>query len=246
MSRFKENIYSFVFAAIVSLVCSLALTAVSQGLKEKQKVNMVLDKRKNILNVVKLESGLEEGVTAEELLKLYKEKIREVVVNDKGVVLKGKDASVIDPEHAKGEYPLYIYKEKGRVMAYAFPIVGKGLWSTIYGYLAIEPDGKTVRGITFYQQGETPGLGAEIASKWFQKNFEGKKIWDDKEGKTVPIRVVKGKLDSRFSTEEASHLVDGISGATLTGKGVTRMLKKWVKIYDPFLERVRKHEIIVE
>ncbi|MCA9400056.1 MAG: NADH:ubiquinone reductase (Na(+)-transporting) subunit C, partial [Candidatus Omnitrophica bacterium] len=134
-----------------------------------------------------------------------------------------------------------IYKEDGQTIAYSFPIIGKGLWSTLYGYFALEPDAKTVRGITFYSHGETPGLGAEIEKDWFTSNFVGKNIWDEEEHRLKPVEVVKGKVSDKYSGEEAEYYVDGISGATMTSKGVTAMIAKELKVYEPFFSKIRKN-----
>ncbi|MCA9404789.1 MAG: NADH:ubiquinone reductase (Na(+)-transporting) subunit C, partial [Candidatus Omnitrophica bacterium] len=138
-------------------------------------------------------------------------------------------------------YPLYVYKEGQQVISYAFPIIGKGLWSTLYGYLALEPNAMTVRGITYYKHGETPGLGAEIEKDWFQNNFKGKSIWDMKDQELWPVSVLKGKVADQINDpNKAKHYVDGISGATMTSKGVTEMIDREVRKYEPFLAKVRR------
>ena len=122
-------------------------------------------------------------------------------------------------------YPLY--KSKDGIV---IPISGKGLWSTLYGYFALEMDMKTVKGIAFYKHGETPGLGAEVEKKWFQNNFIGKKIFDENSN-LVSITVYKG------SSGDDIHGVDGISGATVTSNGVTNFLKSILNNYKPYFER---------
>ncbi|MDX1315152.1 MAG: FMN-binding protein, partial [Eudoraea sp.] len=104
-----------------------------------------------------------------------------------------------------------------------FPVSGKGLWSTLYGYFALEPDAKTVRGITFYQHGETPGLGAEIEKDWFQSKFAGKKLFES--GQPTEFRVTKP------GSASGDYAVDGISGATLTAKGVESLLRHDAALY---------------
>ena len=236
----KNNTYTFIFAAVVCMVCSLALSAVSEGLKSKKAFNMALDQKKNILKAVGLAEALSGNLTGEQTAKLYQEKIEELVIDEYGDVVQGVDPETIDMEKTQGLYPLYELKENGEIVAHCFPIVGKGLWSTLYGYFAMNPDGKTVKGITFYKHGETPGLGAEIEKDWFQDHFKGKKVWSELQDKLVPIRVVKGKVQGRYSPQEAQFLVDGISGATMTGKGVTRMLERWLEVYEPFFKKIRK------
>ena len=123
--------------------------------------------------------------------------------------------------------------------AYAFPIVGKGLWSTLYGYFALEGDLNTVRGITFYKHGETPGLGGEISKPWFQENFAGKRILDD-DGSLVSVSVVKGFAADQYSDPgDLEHHVDGISGATITARGVSAMVKEALEQYEPYFSSIR-------
>ena len=123
-----------------------------------------------------------------------------------------------------------------RDSGYAIPVIGRGLWSTLYGYLALEPDASTVKGIQFYSHKETPGLGAEIEKDWFTNNFIGKKIVNPN-GELVSIEVLRGKVDEL--SNEAYHQVDGISGATMTTKGVTQFLLEDLQKYEPFFKKIR-------
>ena len=108
------------------------------------------------------------------------------------------------------------------------------MWSTLYGFFALEPDGITVKGITFYAHKETPGLGGEVDKPWFQKNFIGKKIINDN-GELISIKVVKGKANP-----ESPYEVDGISGATITSKGLENFLADDLKKYEKFFKNIRK------
>ena len=110
------------------------------------------------------------------------------------------------------------------------PISGKGLWSTLFGYFAIDNDYNTVRGITFYKHKETPGLGGEVDKDWFQNNFVGKKIKDD-DGSLLSITVAKGKSGNNI------HGVDGISGATITSRGLSEFLLRDLKKYLPYFNK---------
>ena len=235
----NSNRYTFVFAIIVCVVCGVLLSAVSEGFRKQQELNLVLDVKKNILKAVGLKDPIPPSAKSDEILKIYDGKIEEVVINDLGEIVSGKKPSDIK-EKDKAVYPLYIYKEDGKVVAYAFPIIGQGLWSTLYGYLALESDVITVRGITFYKHGETPGLGAEIEKDWFQNNFKGKKIWSLSEHKLIPTVVVKGKAADQYKGTELDYHVDGITAATLTGNGVTGMMEKWLNIYEPYFSKLRK------
>jgi Na+-transporting NADH:ubiquinone oxidoreductase subunit C len=203
------------FAAAVCVVCSLVVSSAATLLKERQEKNVLIDKQKNILGAVGLSAG-----TPDEVASLYAENIKALEVTD-------------------SKLPLYVREEGGAPVAYAFPIEGKGLWSTLYGYLALEPDGNTVKGITFYKHGETPGLGAEIEKPWFQKNFVGKKVLAD-DGSLASITVVKGKVAETVPDDRKTHSVDGISGATITSKGVTNLVRAGLERYEPFLKTIRK------
>lgn len=229
--------YTFGFALMICIVCSFLLALVSEGLRSKKELNVAMDIKKNILKAVDLKEPLGVKASSEDVLQIYKEKIVELVIDAKGQVVAGVAPS--DISEGSDLYPLYEYKEDNQIQAYAFPIVGKGLWSTLYGYLALEPDAKTVRGITFYKHGETPGLGAEIDKPWFQNNFKGKKIWDEKTHKLHPVAVAKGKVEGQFSGGQEKFYVDGISGATMTSRGVTAMIAKELNKYESFFATVR-------
>ena len=123
---------------------------------------------------------------------------------------------------------------------FIIPISGKGLWSTLYGYLALEKDLNTVKGLTFYKHGETPGLGGEVEKKWFQNNFVGKTIFDQT-GQLVSVKVVKGKANDVLSGEALNHGVDGISGATITSRGVSDFLKRDLLRYEPYMKNNRSN-----
>lgn len=243
----QGNTYTFIFALIICVTCSLALSFVSESLKDKRVLNEELDVKKNILKAVELKDPISPDLPADEVLRIYNEKIEEVVIDRQGQIVPGKNPAELEPINSVADatsparefLPLYIYKEGDAVVSYAFPIVGQGLWSTLYGYFAIEPDAVTVRGITYYKHGETPGLGAEIDQDWFQGNFKGKKIWNAQANELQPISVVKGKVTDFIPEDRQEYYVDGISGATMTTKGVTEMMQEWTRAYEPFLSTKR-------
>ena len=233
-----SNLYTFGFALLICIICSFSLAAVSEGLRARKELNVANDVKKNILKAVGLKDPVSAKAGPAEVLKVFRQKIEEVVVDGQGQVIAGKKPE--DIQEGEALYPLYVYKEGEQVIAYAFPIEGKGLWSTLYGYLAIEADAVTVRGITFYKDGETPGLGAEIEKNWFQDNFKGKKIWDAKQQELRPIIVVKGLVKDKIPPAQQAYYVDGISGATMTSLGVTNLLARWLNVYEPFLKTKRQ------
>ena len=223
------------FAIIVCLGCSLLVSAAAIGLRDRQEANLILDMRKNILKSVGL---LAPGMVEEEVNRVYDSQIVGLVLREDGSVVEGRSPSDVNPDREPELLTVFQRVDDGEVTAYTMPIVGKGLWSTMYGYLALDADLDTVRGITFYKHGETPGLGGEIEKDWFQQNFVGKKIRDGEE--LVSVSVVKGHAADKYTNpDDLEHYVDGISGATITANGVTKMLKAGLERYQPYFARVR-------
>ena len=223
----------FVFAAGLCLICSFMLTFAASSLKPMQLKNQKIDKQKNILKVLKV-TDAQKKYTNVEVEQLYNQYIKNKFVDSNGKI-------VDEPTDA----PIFIYVKEGKVDAYAIPISGYGLWSTLYGYFSVNGDGTTVRGITFYEHGETPGLGAEVEAKWFQDNFIGKKI-ATKDGEFKSVGIVKGKVDNVIAdNNEKAHYVDGISGATVTSNGVNQFLKEALLRYESFAQRLRLKEVVI-
>lgn len=235
-----SNFQTFRFAIIVTLVCSLLLASAATFLKPRQDENVALDIKKNILKAAGITSP-EQEYTRDEIQQLYADNIEERVLDSNGDHVEGKSPIDIDPKGNSGLLPIYEWVVGDEVKSYVMPISGKGLWSTLYGYLAVEPDGATVKGITFYKHGETPGLGGEIDKKWFTDMYIGKRFINA-EGELVSINIVRGKVENVVSEDEAYHYVDGISGATLTGRGINKFLKENLLSYEPFFKKVRSME----
>ncbi|MGA0058431.1 MAG: NADH:ubiquinone reductase (Na(+)-transporting) subunit C [Planctomycetota bacterium] len=127
--------------------------------------------------------------------------------------------------------------DAGATVAWCIPISGYGLWSTLYGFLALEPDLATVKGITFYKHAETPGLGGEVDNVNWQAQWPGKSVLDA-QGNVVGVQLKKGVVDSSVAYEK-SHMVDGLSGATITSNGVTKFVKSDLERYEPFFKKNR-------
>lgn len=225
----RSDAYTIVFTTIITVILGLGLSYTADSLRERQILNEELDIKKNILSVL----GYKQDTpwTNEEVQSLYDSNINEIRIDEVGLVLDEVDKS------GNFAYTIYQSSENNEVTGYAIPIAGKGLWGTMYGYFAIEPDAETVKGITFYKHKETPGLGAEVDKDWFKNNFIGKKL-TDKNGELVSIEVVKGYVSK--TDPEALHKVDGISGATITGTGLTTFLKSDLEKYEPYFARVRR------
>jgi Na+-transporting NADH:ubiquinone oxidoreductase subunit C len=134
--------------------------------------------------------------------------------------------------------PVYLVPGEDGIETIVLPVKGYGLWSTMYGFLALEGDGNTVKGLTFYQHGETPGLGGEIENPRWQARFSDKKVYGA-EGE-VRLHVAKGATPP--DAPNAEYVVDGISGATLTMNGVSHMIEYWLgeRGFGPYLQRLRQ------
>jgi Na+-transporting NADH:ubiquinone oxidoreductase subunit C len=140
------------------------------------------------------------------------------------------------------ELPLYVFLEDDDVIkAYIVPINSRGLWGRIHGYLAIENDGTTIKGFTVFKHSETPGLGGEIEKDWFQKNWVGKQIVD-RDGEFVSVAIAKGAAEEVVSEDKRAHYVDGISGATLTGKYLSAGIKETLQEYEPVSINFRRNQ----
>jgi len=244
--------YIIRFALAVCLVCALLVASAAVSLKPLQDANAVLDRQKKVLTVAGL---IEEGqsISAAEVARLFEQNIRPKVIDRSTGELApdiapeefDQQAAMSDPERSvpAPKNPAQVRRlpehalvfdvvENGELQAMIFPIEGKGLWSTLYGYIALAPDANTVVGITFYDHGETPGLGGEVDNPRWKSLWPGRKVFDER-GNPV-IRVKKG---SAGPPAKDPHQVDGLSGATLTSRGVTALVQFWLgeNGYGPYL-----------
>jgi Na+-transporting NADH:ubiquinone oxidoreductase subunit C len=208
--------------------------------------------------------------TKEQLLKIYRRRLAPMLVNKDGDLVSFKTAGLNEEEYTNTYRKTGYYKQPYKLIyellpnaqeilqpektsslkpeGYVIPINGFGLWDAIYGYIALKPDGNTVIGISWYDQKETPGLGANIAEAQWQNLFPGKKIFlENQDGsidyKTTPvgITVVKGKVPEVLgNSPKAKSAVDGMSGATLTGNGVTDAYREVLDAYRPFFIKLNK------
>lgn len=224
------NTYTVLYAAIMVILVAAILASISMALKPKQVRNTEIEKKQSILASVNIES------TAANAEQIYSEKIAsEYVVNVKGEQVEG-DAFNTDlkKERAKAHDDMLLpvfecQTEDG--LKYVLPLRGAGLWGPIWGYIALNDDMNTIYGANFDHQGETPGLGAEISTNMFEKPFVGKKLFDES-GKLVSIIVAKVGQQA-----PAEHKVDGISGGTITSKGLEKMLQDDFNSYQEFLKK---------
>lgn len=236
--------YSIGFILIITALFGLLLALAASALSERQQFNEEVNVKRNILMAVGV-LDRDREMELDEIDAMYQESVQSFAVDPEGTIVEGVSGESLDlevvlqnPDTSQHRYPVFVATDAGGSTVYAIPVFGKGLWSTLYGYLALEADLETVRGMTFYAHGETPGLGAEIEQAWFQDNFVGKKIYDA--GALRTIQVVKGTVENRIQDPgERDYFVDGISGATITGRGVSNLLETKVALYEPFFRRVR-------
>jgi len=249
----------------ICLFCSLFVSVAAVKLKPRQIQNQQLDKIENILLVAGL---ADEGADA---MTLYQERIKPELIElstgqslsedqfDDTLNIEGFDTKVMSgladyslalagPEDLAGikRQPLHmvVYQllQGDAMTRLILPIYGKGLWSTLYGFLALENDLQTVAGITFYEHGETPGLGGEVDNPNWKGSWQGKRAFDA-EGNVV-ISVIKGQVAP--NSPDAEQQIDGLSGATLTARGVDNLIQFWLgeKGYGPYLQRLREERTL--
>ncbi|TPV95672.1 MAG: Na(+)-translocating NADH-quinone reductase subunit C [Myxococcales bacterium FL481] len=250
--------YIFGFAAAVCLVCSIFVSGAAVLLKPRQEENRVLDRQSQVLTVAGLiRPG--QDTDAAKITELFDANIVAKVVDLKtGAYVDDIDAASFDqqkaakdpatgrpaPENdAKVAYLpnnaiVYQVKDGDNVTKVILPIEGKGLWSTLYGYLALASDVNTIEGITFYKHGETPGLGGEVDNPNWKALWRGRKAFD--EAGAVKISVIKGLAGDPASDP---HRVDGLSGATITSRGVSHLVQFWLGEHGfaPYLAAFRKN-----
>ncbi len=228
-----SNAYTFIFAAVMVIVVASALAFAATGLKERQDNNVRKEKMQNILSTIGVETDRD---GAEELYNKYITKT--ITLKSDGTINEGVDAFKVDLKKQlklpieEQNFPLYLADVDG-AKYYIVPLRGSGLWDAIWGYISLKDDLNTVKGAVFDHKGETPGLGAEITQDWFKERFEEEQIFDDN-GNFVGVSVVKGYSGGNNKDDNA---VDAISGATITGDGVSAMIEERLKHYLPYLEQ---------
>lgn len=248
----------FYSVLVLAFVCSALVAGAAVGLRPYQDANRVLDRNKNILYAAGL---FEEGKTIEEMFAPIETKIVELATGkfvpeetirpESYKQLKAAQSDVTGRRLTSEEdiarlrrlekYSLvYLVRDGGRTKQIILPVRGKGLWSTMYAYVALDGDLTTIRGVSFYEHGETPGLGGEIENRRWQKSWEGKKVYND--SGDVGLEFAKG---AAATIEPAmSYQIDGLSGATLTTKGVDNLMEFWFGEhgFKPFFAQLKNEE----
>jgi len=234
--------YSLIFATLVCFVCAVVVSLSAVSLKDLQDTNADLDKQKNVLIAAGLATE-DEVLTAEEVAERFAP-IESVVIDlETGEELEDVDPSgfdqlqrSMDPTTSRSapENPARVQRLPNEALVYKMtddqglqllilPVEGKGLWSTLYGFLALDRDLTTIRGITFYQHKETPGLGGEVDNPKWKGLWPGRKAFNEND--ELAIQVIRGQAGT---AQDDPHRVDGLSGATMTSRGVSSLVRFWL------------------
>ena len=256
MSNNNESIGK-TFGVVIGLclVCAVIVASAAVGLRPIQGENKLLDSQKNVLSSVGLLSGtnvkelyskhikerlvnletgefVEAGATPYDYRKMMKDPVGSVALTGAEDLAKIKRVAKLAPVYIAYNDGI----ESGKVSAVVLPVHGYGLWSTMHGFLALDTDGNTIKGLNYYEHGETPGLGGEIQNPKWVAQFVGKKLTDAQGHAAVKI------LKPGSANPASEHDVDGLSGATLTSNGVQHTFDFWAgtKGFGPFLAKVRQ------
>lgn len=246
---------TFLVAFLVCFVCSLLVSGTAAALRAKKERDALLAKHRNVLGV----AGL--LVANADIAQLWQQWIEPRLVElETGSYSTAADPetfdqrkAAVDPElnrsipadqdladlRTRSRFaPVYLVRKEGRIRQLVLPVHGKGLWSTLYGYIALAPDLTTVTGFGFFEHGETPGLGGEVDNPRWLAQWAGKQVVD--ETGRPRLEVVRGSVDPAGTN--ARFQVDGLSGATMTSRGVTNLLHYWLGEdgFGPFLARARE------
>ena len=231
----QSNTYIVLYAAAITVVCGGLLAFASISLKDKQDANIALEQKKNILSTV-MTLGEEDNIP-----EIYAKRVKAFVIDYNGNVKEGvqPEQVVVAAEYKKAPQdrllPVYEFRSEAdpnKLEYVVLPVYGYGLWNNIWGFVALQGDMNTVQGAKFEHAGETPGLGARITSDDIQSRYKEKAIFDN--GSLVSVTMMKGEgMD--YSSDP--HKVDGMSGATLTAKGVNNMLKDYLTCYENYIKK---------
>lgn len=238
----QSNTYIITYATIMVVLVAAVLSFTALKLKPKQKANVELAKKGDILRSVGL---LEKG--EKDVAGVYDKYIKQsFLVSIDGKIVEGVDSKMVfttfinlNKQYSKGlptpesQLPVFVSEIDG-AMRYIFPVQGTGLWGPIWGYVALADDFSTISGVVFDHASETPGLGAEIAALPFQQQFVGKSIFEG--DKYVGIEILKGA----GASDGKPHAVDAVSGGTITSRGVGAMLEDCLGGYRAYIESQRQ------
>ncbi len=244
-----KNSYTVIFAAVMVIVVGSLLAFFASALSEKISENERLEKQQNILYAMGINENQDEGsvnfIPTDKVAGEFSKYIQEQLVIEGNKITENDQAYLIDLKKQEtaaknGEtrkLPLFIGEKDGKKF-YIIPMRGKGLWDAIWGFVALDQN-LVVQGVYFDHKGETPGLGANIKQRYFMDDFAGESILDGTE--YAGITVAKGNNDPTNNIKDDNE-VDALAGATITGNGVSAMIKQSVRMYKPYLETIRANK----
>ena len=238
-----NNSKVYIFVTIMTVVVGVTLTGLYTATKPQADLNEELFNKRAILSSLgdKFDGDLA-AISDEELASIFKNQVEQFAINPEGEMVEGvlaenvkmKQEMKLPAEDRK--LPVYVYTAQDKSKYYIVSVRGRGLWDAIWGNIAIANDFNTVVGVSFDHAGETPGLGAEIKdNKAWVSTFAGKTIYDD-QGEYVSVSLKKGG-----APPGSKHYVDGLTGATITGNGVSDMLYDGIRSYEPYFKQVKSN-----
>jgi len=244
-----KNSYTIIFSVIMVLVVGSLLAGVAQGLKSKITLNERFEKMQNILYAMGVNENEGDGdvafISTDKVESVFAENITKQLVFQGDEVTEDPEAYLIDVKSEEDKakdpnydrrLPLFIGERNGQTM-YIIPVRGKGLWDAIWGFVALD-ESFVVQGVFFDHAGETPGLGAEIKQRYFMDDFQGEEILSGDAFKG--ITVAKGNADPT-NQRKTDNAVDALAGATITGDGVTAMIRSDLKLYAPYFKSLKNN-----
>jgi len=245
----EKNTYTLLFAVGLVVIVGTLLAAIDSSLKDKIRINEILEKQQNILYAIGINENEGNNVSfiaaekaEEEFNKYITKQIYiqgdEVIEDNKAYLIDVKKQKTLakDPSH-KRKLPLFLAKKDGRNL-YVAPIRGKGLWDAIWAYVSVD-ENMIIRGIYFDHKAETPGLGANIKQRFFMDDFIGESLLDS-QGNFKGVTVSKTNLDPK-NEDKYDNEVDAIAGSTITGDGVTAMIRSDLSLYQPYFNSLNNN-----
>ena len=247
--RTDKNSYTIIFAIIMVFIVGSVLAYAASSLKGKISENQRIEKQQNILYAFGINENDETSakfVSADKVAETFSKYVTKQLVIQEGKVTEDNQAYLIDVKREKSNakddvskrrLPLFVGEVDGKTI-YVAPIYGKGLWDAIWGYIGMD-ENMVVQGAYFDHKGETPGLGANIKERFFMDDFIGEHLMDES-GEFRGITVAKGNADptNRIKTDNA---VDAIAGSTITGDGVTAMIRSDLRLYVPYFKSLKNN-----
>tara|TARA_R110002094_G_scaffold127239_4_gene121021 strand:+ start:1557 stop:2342 length:786 start_codon:yes stop_codon:yes gene_type:complete len=261
MSANNDSISKTLIVTIsLCAVCAVLVSVAAVGLKPLQLANKELDKKTNVLAAANIDAtgkdinklfdssvvarvlDLQTNTWADNIDPVTYDALKAVKDPSRAITLSPAEDLAGIRRHARYK-TLYMVKKGDTVETLILPIHGKGLWSTLYGFMALEGDFNTVVGLGFYAHAETPGLGGEVDNPRWKALWPGKKVYAGDNTEHAAIALIKGQVDP--ASKAAAHQVDGLAGASLTSNGVTNLVQFWLSEngYSPFLAKLRKGEV---